>query len=262
MIRFSAFSKEKQKIGPVPLSASEGIFLKRDYIVKRLLQPTDVQGLQERLGDLGPEDVFIPGASPWIAAEAPALSAYDKGNVWEFASAMAAAHGFGKGDPVDFLPLRLRHGDDYELWRVALSHILSELPTTLGTLVRIGRCSHWLRPHQTRWKADGGFAWPTGYGSGSGGFSRYALPEFDWSVMIAWSGDHWELAHNKSLKPAIRVTLPSRTGWHKQAAIHTLWTIGKEKELRFYGFRHPEGVWRCTAETEWEEDRLVKTRKK
>jgi hypothetical protein len=45
-----------------------------------------------------------------------------------------------------------------------------------------GMCSHWLRPHQTRWTAAGGFALPSGYGGAP--HYRAGLPEFDWSVKL------------------------------------------------------------------------------
>jgi hypothetical protein len=148
---------------------------------------------------------------------------------------------------------RLGDEDDDALWQVALDHILSELEKKLGTVIEVGRCSHWLRPHQTRWTADGGFAWPTGYGSGNGGHSRSALPQFDWSVFLEWTGDNWIATKRTAEQTAIRITVPSRTTRHQQAAIHTIWRTGKNKERRFYGFRKKDGVWKWTAETQWVE---------
>src|SRR4051794_8964221 len=87
----------------------------------------------------------------------------------------------------------LDEDDDPDLWRAALRYVLAELKPGPDILVEVGRCSHWLRPHQSRWKADGGFAWPTGYGSGGGGYSVSALPEFDWSVVMGWNGSEWEV---------------------------------------------------------------------
>ncbi len=49
------------------------------------------------------------------------------------------------------------------------------------------------------------------------------------------------------MRHSIRVTIPSRTKRHQQAAVHTLWHTGKEKELVFYGFRRREQEWICTA---------------
>ena len=87
----------------------------------------------------------------------------------------------------------LDEDDDAELWRVALNHILVEVDKKPGILIHVGRCSHWLRPHQSRWTADGGFAWPTGYGSGSGGYSFSALPQFNWSLDLEWTGSACEV---------------------------------------------------------------------
>jgi hypothetical protein len=142
---------------------------------------------------------------------------------------------------------RLDDDDDPELWQVALDRILGEFRKEDDALVEVGRCSHWLRPHQSRWSAGGGFAWPTGYGSGSGGYSRSALPQFDWSLVLRWTGSTWEPIKRRSIRHSIRVTIPSRTKRHQQAAIHTVWHTGKEKELVFYGFRKRHEGWVCTA---------------
>jgi hypothetical protein len=45
----------------------------------------------------------------------------------------------------------------------------------------------------------------------------------------------------------LRVTIPSRTKRHQQAAVHSLWHTGKEKETVFFGFRKREQGWVCTA---------------
>jgi hypothetical protein len=141
----------------------------------------------------------------------------------------------------------LNADDDPELWRVALGCILAEAPTRPDIQIEVGRCSHWLRPHQSRWTADGGFAWPTGYGSGAGGYSPWALPQFDWSVVLGWSGAEWEVVERRSVRTALRIAIPSRTRRHRQAAIHTLWHTRREKEVVFYGFRRRDGGWACTA---------------
>ena len=52
----------------------------------------------------------------------------------------------------------LDEDDDPELWQVALDRILTEFEKEPNLLVEVGRCSHWLRPHQARWTAGGGFA--------------------------------------------------------------------------------------------------------
>jgi hypothetical protein len=140
---------------------------------------------------------------------------------------------------------RLDQDDDPELWGVALDCILSEIEKKPEVLVEVGRCSHWLRPHQARWTANGGFAWPAGYGSG--GYSSLALPQFDWSVVMEWTGNTWEGVRRRSVRNSLRVTVPSRTKRHRQAAVHTLWHTGREKEVDFYGFRQQEQGWICTA---------------
>jgi hypothetical protein len=142
---------------------------------------------------------------------------------------------------------RLDDDDDPELWQVALDRILGEFRKEDDALVEVGRCSHWLRPHQARWSANGGFAWPTGYGNGRGGHSQLAFPQFDWSVVMGWTGSTWEPIKRRSIRHSIRVTIPSRTKRHQQAAVHTVWHTGKEKELIFYGFRKRERGWVCTA---------------
>jgi hypothetical protein len=138
---------------------------------------------------------------------------------------------------------RLADDDDPALWRLAVDTILSDLVPEDGALVEIGRCSHWMRPHQSRWAADGGFALPIGYGGGRG----RALPQLDWSVTLRWTGESWEAVPACSLRCAIRVSIPSRTRRHGQAAVHTLWMAGKEKARRFYGFRNRGVGWQWTA---------------
>jgi hypothetical protein len=143
----------------------------------------------------------------------------------------------------------LDEDDDPELWQVALRHVLAECETVSDVLVEVGRCSHWLRPHQSRWTADGGFAWPTGYGSGTGCHSYSSLPQFDWSVVLRWTGSTWEPIKRNSIRCSLRLTIPSRTKRHQQAAVHSVWHTGKEKKTVFYGFRKQEQGWVCTAST-------------
>lgn len=147
---------------------------------------------------------------------------------------------------------RLGSEDDAALWQVALDHILAQLEKKHGVTLEVGQCSHWLRPHQTRWTADGGFAWPTGYGGTR--FSRTGLPLFDWSVILEWTGEAWAAPSKKPKHLDLRIALPSRTTRHQQAALHTLWRHVRVMERRFYGFRKKDGAWKCTAETEWAED--------
>lgn len=74
-------------------------------------------------------------------------------------------------------------GEDWAFWEVALSSIEQDTAHEIGDyegrtiVMELGVCSHWLRALQTRWTADGGFAWPSGYMGGQ--WSRSGLPEFD-----------------------------------------------------------------------------------
>lgn len=121
----------------------------------------------------------------------------------------------------------------------------------------VGACSNWLRPHQTRWTADGGFAWPAGYGDAGGGWSRQALPQFDWSTLIRYDdfADEWAPAKRMEgkRKLVLRVAAPTRTEIHGQAVVHTIWSPGSprspsEKERRILGFRKRMGGWSLAAE--------------
>ena len=117
----------------------------------------------------------------------------------------------------------------------------------------LGACSHWLRPHQTRWNAAGGFAWPTGYGGER--HSRTGLPGFDWNVLLQFTPFPigWVIPGSFPTKRpnAVRVAVPSRTIRHRQAAVHTLWPAGtldaKTQRIIFYGFRNVNGVWELKA---------------
>ena len=232
----------------------EASFQTPGTFLERRLRRLEVLALEASLGSLGPAEVFVQDD-----VQPPSdggVGTYRKLDAWQFAALSAVHHGVGDGGMMDLLLRHLRWNDDPDLWRVAFEHIVEGVPERPGVLVQVGRCSHWLRPHQTRWTADGGFAWPTGYGSGTGGFSREALPQFDWSVTLTRVGDRWVVARDKSARVTVRITIPSRTTWHEQAAVHTVWTTGREKERRFYGFRNKGGVWRCTAETEMAEDRV------
>jgi hypothetical protein len=86
-----------------------------------------------------------------------------------------------------WFPELLEKDDHAELWRVALDQFLTEVRKKTHITVEVGRCSHWLRPHQSQWTADGGFAWACGYRCGSGGHHYSALPQFDWSVVLRWN---------------------------------------------------------------------------
>ncbi|MBW3539282.1 MAG: hypothetical protein KY476_03355 [Planctomycetes bacterium] len=153
--------------------------------------------------------------------------------------------------------------DDVDLWKAAVGHIIGDAQYLTAriadkkvvVLVRIGRCSHWLRPHQSWWvaDADGGFAAPVGYGGS--GYSRGGLPEFDWCLKWQWHADEREWFQTEKPRGKrrlqLRVAIPSRTRQHPQAAIHTTWTpeapTGPVKAVQFYGFRKQESQWRLAA---------------
>lgn len=155
----------------------------------------------------------------------------------------------------------LQSEDDPEFWNVAIATLLQDVEAELVTCpprrsayAQIGACSHWLRPHQTRWKAAGGFAWPTGYGGS--GFSRLGLPEFDWSILMLWKVEQriWLPVEKFQEKRRFlfRAALPTRTKRHLQVAVHTVWLPRKtsqsdQKSTTFYGFRKLNEQWTCVA---------------
>ena len=66
--------------------------------------------------------------------------------------------------------------------------------------------------------------------------------------------DCWAPVEKANGKRALtlRVTLPTRTKTHNQAAVHTVWTPGSptvpdQEAIRLYGFRKIEDHWQCTA---------------
>ncbi len=136
--------------------------------------------------------------------------------------------------------------DDPLLWRAALSVVMGDFlqrykreSANENWGMVVGACSHWLRPHQTRWTKGGGFAYPNGY--------RNFKPQFDWSLTLLFRDEQWEpivRLPNKRLK-SFRVVVPSRTARHKQAAIFTRWLPSEETIL--YGFRKLDGEWKCIA---------------
>ncbi len=161
----------------------------------------------------------------------------------------------------DLILSHLTVEDDAEFWSTAIAVLLQDVEAKLEDTrpkaeiyAQIGACSHWLRPHQTRWTAAGGFAWPSGYGADS--YSRLGLPEFDWFVLLRRNFDSqsWEPAEKLNGKRHLvfRAALPTRTKRHPQAAIHTIWTPSrisghKERFPQVYGFRKIEGIWQCVA---------------
>jgi len=155
---------------------------------------------------------------------------------------------------LDCVPDHLTPQDDAEAWREILSVIGGEFVERYRTegsrneswLLRIGTCSHWVRPHQSRWTAAGGFALPIGY-KGASWLLSEGLPEFDWSVIVLFDGERWKRVDKFSGKKQIvlRVAVPTRTLRHKQAAVHSMWSTSHQ--LTFYGFRNVDGKWLCVA---------------
>ena len=151
----------------------------------------------------------------------------------------------------------LTSDDDPGLWDVATNTILAdaakvELGGATGdeAFSQVGCCRHWVRPHQSRWGAAGGFAWPFGYDKTTTGFA-FALPELDWSAYFKWSGAGWEQGRTGGRCFLLRIAIPARTARHLQAAVHTVWTprspSSRAKVVQLYGFRKQEGTWRLTA---------------
>lgn len=155
----------------------------------------------------------------------------------------------------------LAESDDERLWKAGIAEVFrdAEFLCTHATskspiFAQVGSCSHWQRPHQHRWLKDGSFAAPYGYGGT--GFNIHAVPEFDWALCFAWTATdrRWNAVETICGKRplTLRVTLPTRTSVHNQAAIHTVWTPGspttpRKKVTRLYGFRKTRDYWECTA---------------
>ncbi|HSB12412.1 MAG TPA: hypothetical protein VLM38_23190 [Blastocatellia bacterium] len=162
--------------------------------------------------------------------------------------------------------------DDANFWATAFDTLLSDIEALYPdknqkqeVFLQIGACSHWLRPHQSRWTASGGFAWPEGYlqkyedhTKNSLGPLGSGLPELDWFVLVHWNREQneWEIVPSKFFGKSrliFRAAFPTRTARHPQAAIHTIWIprsprIQDKKIVRFYGFRkHHNNEWACVA---------------
>ena len=153
----------------------------------------------------------------------------------------------------------LTNEDDPVLWDTATSTILADAAqlareTHEAIFSQVGCCRHWIRPHQSRWTADGGFAWPAGYDKTTTGYSFSALPNLDWSVFFKRTGMVWEPGRTGERCLLLRIAIPGRTARHLQAAVHTIWTprspASEEKVVQLYGFRKKEGVWQLTATQE------------
>jgi len=161
------------------------------------------------------------------------------------------------------LAAQLDGDDDQALWEAVLQEVFKDAEALAQCetsneriLAEVGRCSHWLRPHQTRWVDGGGFAWPVGYGGI--GYSRSGMPQFDWATFAYWSpvDKKWLPRATRPTRSSrmitFRVAIPSRSLQHEQAAVHTVWRPGPpqhpRKELvQFYGFRRADDGWKQTA---------------
>src|SRR5262249_18172407 len=120
----------------------------------------------------------------------------------------------------------------------------------------LGVCAHWLRPHQKRWTAAGGFAWPVGAGDGKGTIIG-GLPKCAWSVWLEFdrSVQSWSFASSVPKRGrSVRIAVPTRTKRHHQAAVHTLWSPGtlssRHKATVTYGFRNSANGWELKARYE------------
>src|SRR2546423_5152950 len=155
--------------------------------------------------------------------------------------------------------------DDPDFWASAFDTLARDFEALYSLdakkyeiFIQVGACSHWLRPHQTRWTAAGGFAAPVGYQ----GNSVYGdgLPEFDWFIILHrdQKENRWVLTERffGKRKLICRVALPTRTARHNQAAINAIWSPGTpsnpDKKLEaHYGFRKVNGEWKCVASNEY-----------
>ncbi len=154
--------------------------------------------------------------------------------------------------------------DDVRLWSALVTVLVDDVGTVITShpprdeiLLEIGSCAHWLRPHQLRWTAAGGFAWPVGYGN-DGTLGRDALPAFERSRLLhldpitgAWAPTRGRPGRRPLV---LRVAVPIRSTRHPQAAIHTIWMPGSPgdpdvKSTRCLGFRLTDGEWKLVADS-------------
>jgi hypothetical protein len=154
---------------------------------------------------------------------------------------------------------RLGAEDDRELWEEVLRVVAEDAAVLLvkerssRLYATIGACSHWIRPHQSRWTAAGGFALPVGYGDGEG-FLR-GLPNLDWSTILQFDPAQpgWVSPRQAPAKrfDSVRLAVPSRTARHLQAAVHATWSRGtldpRNKRIVYYGLRKSAEGWKLVA---------------
>jgi len=161
---------------------------------------------------------------------------------------------------VQTLKSQFTKDDDAGLWACVLRAVLSDINIRDGEgdvppkrFIKIGCCSHWFRPHQSRWTVAGGFAWPSGW-HGISGFSAHGLPELDWALLFEGIDGSWMPVKKFSGKERleVRVSIPARSARHPQAAIHTLWSPMNHRV--FYGFRRKEAEWKLAARSDFYSD--------
>jgi hypothetical protein len=157
----------------------------------------------------------------------------------------------------------LRDDDDPRLWEAAIATIFGDAELLCRSsqskrpiFAEVGRCSHWLSPHNkgTWFKDVEKFAWPSGYGHN--GSLVFGLPEFDWSAVWRWdeADSVWDAVPRLPGRRLLlfRVALPGRTARHVRAVAHTVWTPGsptapQEELLQGYAFKQVGGDWKCAA---------------
>jgi hypothetical protein len=147
---------------------------------------------------------------------------------------------------IESLNSKLGADDDQGFWEVALKLSADEFLRRYDREAKgrrwvfvVGTCAHWVRPHNSRWNAAGGFAYPEGY--------RNSLPELDWSVLFSYQDQRWTPIRKLPGKKqtVFRVTVPARSMRHKQAVVHAQWSASQDPV--FYAFRRLEGTWKCVA---------------
>jgi|SRR5579863_916805 len=148
--------------------------------------------------------------------------------------------------PFEAIEAKLTADDDPAFWQTALAILADEFAnrhdeeSPAGNwAVVVGACSHWKRPHQIRWTAAGGFAYPEGY--------QQYFPKLDWSVTMIYR--EGQLIPVKKLREKklrlFQIAIPSRTRRHKQAAVHTRWSTASKSVI--FGFRKLDEKWKCVA---------------
>lgn len=170
----------------------------------------------------------------------------------------------------------LEPDDDAALWDCALGTILPQLDARWASeprgvrrvYVGLFRVSAWRRPHQTRWILGGGFAAPEGYG-------RHADEGRDWVVWLTRARESARWMAGPRGEPrglgrgdyVVRVSIPSRTARHDQAAVAASWRPEspwegmtrrrgaggrpRRREHTWYGFRRSPSGWGFTTQQEW-----------